>query len=117
MTPQNEDQNLNGDNGNRDHEESSENKEASFKLRLFVTGDSQRSQKAIDNIKEICQDNLEGQYDLEVIDVYQNPDLVRQHQILAVPTLLKELPPPLRKVIGDLSEKDEVLAGLDLQQK
>ena len=90
---------------------------SSFYLRLFVTGSTSRSQQAIQNIRQICEEHLQGQYELEIIDVAQDPGQAREHQILAVPTLLKELPPPLRKIVGDLSEKEKVLEGLDIQQK
>jgi circadian clock protein KaiB len=66
-------------------------------------------------LRQICEEHLQGEYELEVIDVAQEPDKAREHQILAVPTLLKELPPPLRKIVGDLSEKEKVLEGLDIQ--
>lgn len=88
-----------------------------FQLRLFVTGSTPRSQQAIQNIHQICEEYLSGEYELEVIDVSQNPEQAREYQILAVPTLLKELPQPLRKVVGDLSEKDKVLEGLNIQPK
>lgn len=90
---------------------------AALHLRLFVTGSTARSQQAIQNIRQICEEHLQGQYQLEVIDVSQDPDLAREYQILAVPTLLKELPPPLRKIVGDLSEKEKVLEGLDIQPR
>ena len=88
-----------------------------YHLRLFVTGSTSRSQQAIQNIRQICEEHLQGQYELEVIDVSQDPDQGREHQILAIPTLLKELPPPLRKIVGDLSEKEKVLEGLDIQPR
>ncbi|MCF8024762.1 MAG: circadian clock KaiB family protein [Desulfobacteraceae bacterium] len=88
-----------------------------FQLRLFVTSSTQRSQQAIQNIRQICEEHLSGEYELEVIDVSQNPEQARKHQILAVPTLLKELPTPLRKVVGDLSEKEKVLEGLNIEPK
>ncbi|MCF8026594.1 MAG: circadian clock KaiB family protein [Desulfobacteraceae bacterium] len=88
-----------------------------FQLRLFVTGSTLRSQQAIQNIRHICEEYLSGEYELEVIDVSQNPEQARKYQILAVPTLLKELPSPLRKVVGDLSEKETVLEGLNIQPK
>jgi len=91
--------------------------QSSFKLRLFVTGSTYRSQQAIQNIRQICEEHLEGQYELEVIDIYQAPEQAREHQIMAVPTLLKELPLPLRKIVGDLSEKEKVLEGLDIQRR
>ncbi len=90
---------------------------AAYHLRLFITGSTSRSRQAIQNLQKICEEHLQGQYELEVIDVAQNPDQAREHQILAVPTLLKELPPPLRKIVGDLSEKEKVLEGLDLQPR
>mgnify|MGYP000515271401 CR=1 FL=1 len=86
-----------------------------FHLRLFVSGSTSRSQQAIQNLRQICQEHLQGQYELEVIDVSQDPEQTRKHQILAVPTLLKELPPPLRKIVGDLAEKEKVLEGLGVQ--
>ncbi|MGM0739916.1 MAG: circadian clock KaiB family protein, partial [Bacteroidota bacterium] len=75
------------------------------------------SQQAIQNIRQICEEYLTGEYELEVIDLSQNPEQARKYQILAVPTLLKELPLPLRKVVGDLSEKEKVLEGLNIQPK
>jgi len=89
--------------------------QSSFQLRLFVAGSTARSQQAIQNIRRICEEHLQGQYSLEVIDVFQHPEKAREYQILALPTLLKELPQPLRKVVGDLSEKEKVLQGLDIQ--
>jgi circadian clock protein KaiB len=85
-----------------------------YKLRLFITGSTPRSTRAIENMRRICEENLEGRYDLEVIDVYQNPDATREFQIVATPTLVKVLPEPLRRIIGDLSDKERVLAGLNL---
>jgi circadian clock protein KaiB len=87
---------------------------ARYKLRLFVTGSTPRSTRAIENMQKICDENLEGQYDLEIIDVYQNPEATRDLQIIATPTLVKILPEPLRRIIGDLSDKERVLAGLNL---
>jgi len=85
-----------------------------YKLRLFITGSTPRSTRAIRNMQRICEENLKGQYDLEIIDVYQNPEATRDLQIIATPTLVKILPEPLRRIIGDLSDKERVLAGLDL---
>lgn len=84
-------------------------------LRLYVAGMTPRSARAIANIKEICEQHLKGLYDLEVIDLYQQPVLAKRDQIIAVPTLIKKLPPPLRRLIGDLSDRERVLIGLDLQ--
>ena len=88
-----------------------------YVLRLYVTGSSPRSTRAIENIRRICDEHLEGRYDLEVIDVYQQPHLAKGEQIIAAPTLVKKLPTPLRRFIGDLSDESRVLLGLDLQAR
>jgi circadian clock protein KaiB len=88
-----------------------------YLLRLYVTGTSPRSIRAIGNIKKICEENLKGRYELEIIDVYQQPDIATDKMIVALPTLVKELPQPLRRLIGDLSNKKQVLAGLDIIPK
>ena len=85
-----------------------------YLLRLFVTGKTPRAEKAIANLRLICEQDLGGQYELEVIDVLENPDVAEAEKILATPTLIKRLPPPLRRVIGDLSDKEKVLLGLDV---
>jgi circadian clock protein KaiB len=85
-----------------------------YKLRLFITGTTPRSIRAIENMRRICEENLQGRYDLEVVDVYQNPEATRELQVVATPTLVKILPEPLRRIIGDLSDEERVLAGLDL---
>jgi len=85
-----------------------------YMLRLFVTGTTPRSTRAIENMKHICEENLEGQYDLEVIDVYADPEATKELQVVATPTLVKVLPEPLRRIIGDLSDRERVLAGLNL---
>jgi circadian clock protein KaiB len=87
-----------------------------YVLRLYVAGLTSRSRTAIANITSICEEHLHGRYDLEVIDVFQRPVLAREEQIVATPTLVKKLPNPLRRLIGDLSEKDKVLVGLDLRR-
>jgi circadian clock protein KaiB len=81
---------------------------------LFIAGRSRHSQFAIDKIQEICAGHLEGRYQLEVIDVFEQPDMAEKDKIVATPTLVRELPPPLRKIIGNLSEEEKVLLGLDL---
>jgi circadian clock protein KaiB len=91
--------------------------DAKYVLRLYVTGMTPRSTEAIATIKAICEEHLRGRYDLEVIDIYQNPQLVRDEQIIAAPTLVKKLPLPLRRLIGTLSDRERVLLGLDLQRK
>jgi len=85
-----------------------------YRLRLYVTGSTPRSSRAIQNIRAICEDKLQGRYDLEVIDIYQNPEQVKPEQIVVAPTLIKKLPLPVRKIIGDLSNTERVLAGLDI---
>lgn len=83
-------------------------------LKLYVAGITPRSTKAILNIKQICREHLEGRYELEIIDIYQQPILARGEQIVAIPTLIKKLPPPLRKFIGDMSNTEKILVGFDL---
>lgn len=87
---------------------------AHYSLRLFVTGTTPRSVRAIRNIRAICEENLPGRYDLEVVDIYQHPEQMRPEEIIVTPTLLKKLPLPSRKMIGDLSDIERVLAGLDI---
>jgi circadian clock protein KaiB len=87
-----------------------------YLLRLYVTGMTPRSTRAIARIKEICEERLQGRYDLEVIDIYQQPGLAKGEQIIATPTLIKKLPSPLRRIVGDLSNKERVLLGLDLRE-
>jgi len=85
-----------------------------YVLRLFVAGMNPNSLRAIENIKHICETYLAGRYQLDVIDVYQQPILAKDGQIVAAPTLIKELPPPLRKLVGSMSDTDRVLVGMDL---
>ncbi len=87
---------------------------AHYVLRLYVTRLTPRSTRAIDNIRTICERHLAGRYELEVIDIRQRPELARAEQIVAVPTLIKELPPPLRRLVGDLSDTERVLVHLDV---
>ena len=86
-----------------------------YLLRLFVTGASTRTAIAISNLRRICEQELEGQFDLEIIDVLEFPELAEDEKILATPTLIKSLPLPLRRVIGDLSDTEKVLLGLEVQ--
>ncbi|HLG57441.1 MAG TPA: circadian clock KaiB family protein [Vicinamibacterales bacterium] len=83
-------------------------------LRLYVTGMTARSSRAVHNLKVICDEYLKGRYDLEVIDIYQQPVLMKGDQIIAAPTLIKKLPLPMRRIIGDMSNREHVLLGLDL---
>lgn len=87
-----------------------------FRLRLYITGRTPQSQRAIANLHQICESDLQGCYDLEVIDVLENPDLAERAKILATPTLVKQLPEPMRKIIGDLSDRVKVLVGLDVER-
>jgi len=91
--------------------------EERYLLRLYVTGSTIRSRRAIENMRKICESHLEGRYDLEVIDIYQQPEAAISEQLVAVPTLVKLLPSPLRRIIGDLSETEKVLHSLDLTPK
>ena len=85
-------------------------------LRLYVTGKTPASQRAIANMRHICEEELEKQINLEIIDVLEHPQLAENEKILATPTLIKDLPLPLRRIIGDLSDKEKVLLGLDLKR-
>lgn len=86
-----------------------------YVLTLYVTGNSPRTRVAIDNLNRICSQELDGRYELEIIDVLENPQRAEDERILATPTLIKQLPPPLRRVIGDLSDKEKVLLGLEVR--
>ncbi len=88
-----------------------------YVLRLYIAGLTPASRHALLNVKEICEQYLEGRYNLEVIDIYQQPVLPEGEQIIAAPTLVKQLPEPLRKFIGDLSDRERILVGLDLQKR
>jgi circadian clock protein KaiB len=102
----------------QDFEKAAEkNIEEKYVLRLFVAGMSPRSVRAIENIRKICEESLKGRYELEVIDVYQQPEYAKEEQLLAAPTLIKKLPLPLRRLIGDMSNKERILIGLDLVPK
>lgn len=88
-----------------------------FVLRLYITGQTPRSVDAITNLQRIVDDELREEYELEIIDVLENPALAEDEKIIATPTLIKELPPPLRRIIGDLSDTDSVVLGLDLRRR
>jgi len=87
-----------------------------YVLRLYVTGSTPRSARAISNIRKICEEHLEGRYDLEIVDIAQHPTLAEGEQIIAAPTLIKKLPLPLRRFIGDMSHTQRILLGLDLRE-
>jgi circadian clock protein KaiB len=87
-----------------------------FILKLYVAGSTPRAMSAIENLRRVCEKDLPGQYELQVIDVLKNPELAEKDKVLATPTLIKQLPPPLRRVIGDLSDSEKILLGLELRQ-
>lgn len=91
--------------------------EQTYELRLYVAGKTQKSVTALSNLKKYCEEHLLGQYTIEVIDLLENPQLAEGDQILAIPTLVKKVPEPVRKIIGDLSNKEKVLVGLDIRSK
>ena len=94
-----------------------ESSKSEYVLRLYVSGMTPKSVRAIENVRKICAEHLKGRYQLEIIDIYQQPIFAREGQIVAAPTLVKELPPPLRKFIGDLSLTERILIGLDIRTK
>jgi len=85
-----------------------------YVLRLYVAGMTPRAGRAIENVRAVCDEHLDGRFDLEVVDIYQQPALAKGEQIIAAPTLIKTLPLPLRRIIGDMSDRDRLLVGLDL---
>jgi circadian clock protein KaiB len=89
---------------------------ATYLLKLYITGTSPRAEVAIANLRRICEQELHGEYELEIIDVLEHPQIAEDDKILATPTLIKQLPPPLRRVIGDLSDKAKVLLGLEVRR-
>ncbi len=97
------------------HKEIGKREEKKYVLKLYVAGITSRSNQAIMNIKQICEEHLKGRYELEVIDIYQQPTLAKGEQIIAVPTLIKKLPPPLRRFIGSMADTERILVGLDLK--
>lgn len=102
----------------KEYEKSIKKKETEkYVLKLYVTGLTPKSVRAVDNIRHICDEHLHGRYELEIIDIYQQPVLAKDEQILAAPTLIKKLPLPLRRLIGDMSQEEKILLGLDLREK
>jgi len=93
----------------------SQTRQPKYVLRLYISGSTSKSARAVENIKRVCEQHLKNRYSLEVIDIYQQAHLARDEQIVAVPTLIKRLPPPLRRLIGDMSNLEKVLFGLDLR--
>jgi circadian clock protein KaiB len=101
-------------NGNKKKSAGSGEKGHYF-LRLFVTGQTPRSVKSVENLTRFCEKYLPGRYELEVVDIYQQPEMASENQIIAAPTLIKKLPLPLRRLVGDFSDQDRVVTGLDLK--
>lgn len=95
--------------------DSSRNANESWKLRLYVAGQTPKCLTAFANLKKICEKHLQGQYDIEIVDLLETPALAKGDQILAIPTLVRKLPEPVRKIIGDLSNTERVLVGLDIR--
>ena len=91
-------------------------REGRYSLRLYITGTTERSNEAVANIRELCDKYLPGQYDLEVVDIYQQPGKAADAQIIAAPTLVKQLPMPIKRLIGNLSDPEKVIIGLDLKE-
>jgi len=92
-------------------------KKKTWELRLYVAGQTAKSLTAFENLKKICEENLAGEYHIEVVDLLENPQLAKGDQIIALPTLVRKLPPPVRKIIGDLSNTERVLVGLELRPR
>ncbi len=92
-------------------------KDGKYVLRLFIAGINPKSKNAVENLREVCEENLKGKYELEIIDIYQQPIFAKEGKIVAAPTLIKELPLPIRRFVGDLSDKEKLLLGLDLRSQ
>jgi circadian clock protein KaiB len=88
-----------------------------YVLRLYVAGITPKSDRAIRSVKETCEQNLKDRYDLEIIDIYQHPGTLKEDQVIVAPTLIKKLPLPLRRLIGDMADREKIILGLDLQPK
>jgi circadian clock protein KaiB len=88
-----------------------------WKLKLYVAGTTPKSLEAFDNLKKICEEHLKGKYSIEIVDLIKSPKLAKGDQIVAIPTLVRKLPPPLKKIVGDLSNKEKVLVGLNIIKK
>lgn len=109
--------NKHSDNMDAFEQARAEQNSGRYVLQLFVAGMTQRSMQAVQELKKFCRKNLSGQYEITIIDIYKNPEKAREENLVAVPTLIKELPPPLVKFIGDLSNEDVLLKGLGLVDK
>ena len=96
---------------------SKEKADKEWELKLYVAGETQKSKTALENLNRICEEHLKGRYHIEVVDLTKNPQLAAGEQIFAVPTLVRKLPEPIRKIIGDLSAEEKVLVGLDIHPR
>jgi len=103
--------------GSSSHQSAATSGNKTWELKLYVAGQTPKSLQAFANLKQICEEHLAGEYRIEVIDLVKNPKLAQGHQIFALPTLVRSLPEPIRKIIGDLSNTERVLVGLDLQPR
>jgi circadian clock protein KaiB len=88
-----------------------------WELKIYVAGETEKSRVAIENLRRVCEEHLKGEYHIEVIDLIKNPQLAAEDQIFAVPTVIRKLPEPIKKLIGDLSATEKVLVGLDIKPK
>ena len=100
-----------------DFEAAAAHEKARYVLRLYIAGTTPHAARAIVNIRKICEEHLQGRYDLEIVDLSRNPALAESEQIIAAPTLIKKLPLPLRRFIGDMSHTEKIILGLDLREK
>jgi len=108
----------NGNKGTKKHlsqDNGTQGDTKEYSLRLYVTGQTPRSLRSVENLRALCEKHLKDRYDLQVIDIYQQPALAKEMQILAAPTLIKALPLPLRRLVGDFSDQNRVVLGLDLK--
>ena len=94
-----------------------EAEESLYVLTLYITGQTPGSQRAIRHIKKICEEELKGRYELKIIDIYQQPGMAKKKGIIVTPTLIKKLPPPIRRLVGDMSDRERVLVGLNLSKR
>ena len=103
------------ENNNKDSADSAQKNTAKWLLRLYVAGQTPKAVAAFANLKRLCETHLKGEYEIEVVDLIVNPALAKGDQIVAVPSLVRQLPPPVKKIIGDLADEERVLVGLDLR--
>lgn len=94
----------------------SADRDEKWELRLYIAGQTPKSLAAIKNLRKVCDEHLAGRYEIEIVDLLKNPRLAKDHQIVAIPTLVRKLPSPIRKIIGDLSDTERALVGLELKQ-